>query len=134
MKTLSLEMSKRLEKYLIWIETEYIYYKLFEEEKISICTSKLYNKENCVAYYKTLTLEESIEFLPKNIEWCNPIIRIEKEKENVDISYWNEDWETFYAWDTFSSTSYKRWESLLQAIEEMLNYLLTNNLLEKWKH
>ena len=120
MKTINLELSKRLASYLEDMETEY--YLEY--------TQWAYLPQNDATFeewtdIKTLTLEEIIAFLQNNMirydidvrytPRINKIIYKEENKENLTTIETNIMWET-----------------LLEAIEKMLEYLLDNNLL-KWQ-
>lgn len=130
-KTLSLETSKLLqEKWLLdEIETEYVW--VINWDIITTSTSKtikelyahpLVEIPEWFTTYKTLTLEEAIEFLPRiiNDKWiyitkwimekyC--MAYVDNDMEQDDIDNWTD------------------WKTLLEATEKMINYLLTNNLL-----
>jgi len=116
MKTISLELSKKLAPYLEWVETEYIWVH------IQWCDS-IIKSDNWLDEYKyickTLTLEEAIEFLWNiNIRWEQLWI-YKKSNWNWIIYYW------------FGNVY--EWETLLEAVEKMLEYLLTENLLWEQK-
>lgn len=119
--TISLQTSKRLTPYLEEVDTEF-----------HICWNEEYwpYTENDMEYltrnnapvlefwiFKTLTLEEAIEFLPE--------FQIEKyvyEDENWKIklnAYQTSCW--MYTWN--------KSKTLLEAVENMLIYLLDNDLL-----
>jgi len=127
MKTLSLELSKRLNEwwYLDNIETEYFYWERVNcicywcEDGESVIS--LHKTENIVMNnldIKTLTLEEVIEFLPKEIvlkwEWY--------------LCMWK-NWVEYCTFEPSEFINREEWETLLIAIEKMLTYLLDNNLL-----
>lgn len=121
MKTINLELSKKLQEHLKDIETEYYYEawlrgKYFLEEWISS-----FDKDNWDI--KTLTLEEAIEFLPETI--------ILNDHEEVELSLYKR-WVSYdYFWfEEYGSLKFFEDEaSLLQAIEKMLEWLLNNNYL-----
>lgn len=114
MKTINFELSKRLND--LWlldnIETEW---------KIQLLPTKIWNKWNKWRLvknwnwkwkiYKTLTLEEAIEFLPN---W------ISMQKDWGEYIYYYFD----YIWN-FSSKNH------IEVIEKLLEYLLDNDLLTK---
>lgn len=105
MKTINFELSKRLNE--LWllnnIETEY---KLWEYWVFVITW---FEPIVWPKLYKTLTLEEAIEFLPN---W------ISMQKDWWDYIYYYVD----YIWNFVSSNH-------IEAIEKMIEYLLDNKLL-----
>jgi len=104
MKTINLELSKRLAPYLENTDTENWYYKWVFNWGFPY-RWQFIQKE----YVKTLTLEESIEFLQKHYwDWI------------IDLS--------IYPNKILIEWTYK-WKTLLIAIEKMLEYLLDNDLL-----
>jgi hypothetical protein len=126
MKTLSPKLSKRLND--LWllddIETEY---RITETGIIeNNYTWIMKNFEN----YKTLTLEEAIEFLYNNKIQFNYILCWVNYKHNITEVLFNkkmieiEDDE----WWIFVTSFYSN-ISLLEVIEQMIEYLLDNNLL-----
>ena len=157
MKTINLELSKRLAPCLENVETEFWYcdtrkswkeyncyrsnqyaemefipFRDLDEEDIECeridfdsngpYPNEWYNKSDPI---KTLTLEEAIEFLPKEIKNGDYWLRIEP-------SYNCKMWEVSYSqcepcgyYDIFED------KDLLICIEKMLEYLLDNDLL--WK-
>jgi len=122
MKTINLELSKRLAPYLENIETQkytdwnFTFYWRTLEHQFKLWTE---NKNN---YYKTLTLEEAIEFLPERISGWDLELAMNKTR----VAY-------VMLWDCSPNemVNYYSWKTLLQAIEKMLEYLLNNDLL--WK-
>jgi len=141
MKTINLELSKRLAPYLEGVETEYFYqeYKryVWDGEVKNWNDWILCNRENATFYehqdIKTLTLEWAILLLPATLsEWSNhyemTIKRGTAWINNYIVSY-------VYVFDKHKKNlcnKYCEWnESLLVAIEKMLTYLLENNLLTK---
>jgi len=131
-KTLSFELSKRLND--LWllddIETEYIFqewviktlwkwWALTKEWDWIIIIKKYLEKYEWLIFYKTLTLEEAIEFLPSfNLEKIN----FKDEEWNVVLRSYN-----IILWD-FETWKMKK---LIFAIEKYFEYLLDNNLLTK---
>jgi len=138
MKTINLELSKRLTEggYLEWVETEICYI----DEKDSVWDIYIKWRWIMVAPFKdrlilknikwepidnikeqlvckTLTLKEAIEFLPS---WTRIITSI--------LSNWNKQ----YSWDNtewrFENLHFQ-YNTLIELIEKMLEYLLINNLL-----
>lgn len=121
MKTISLETSKRLD--LKDIETEYAYFEtwnLFNVEEIFWSKSWI---EEWDGFIKTLTLEEAIEFLPEIIKFNWDKCRFTIIK--LDLWYMIQIRPEMWAWNWASET----WKTLLEAVENMLIYLLDNNLL-----
>jgi len=129
MKTINFELSKRLTEwlYLDNIETEFKYYKMWDEY-ILLHKTEFYKSD--WDNIKTLTLEEAIEFLPIyikrkykfNCEKFNNIIPFSNMKK------WDKYWVSYiYNWEWYIQYS----KTLLGAIEKMLEYLLDNNLI--WK-
>lgn len=120
MKTISLEISKRLAPYLKNINTNK-YYALLKWKKRSYYISSLwiFNKE--IWDIKTLTLEEAIDFI-KNF--------------STQITFWFNDKFTNWLFNyiflklnnwTNVRINYK-WNIIIW-IEKMLEYLLDNNLI-----
>lgn len=143
MKTINFKLSKRLNDLglLDEVETEYCFFsevwkydsfQIWESNKIT--EGEFYDIwESLVSYckvaekYKTLTLSEAIEFLP-NIE--NYYLEIKKIGNIYWIKY--EDKTIINLVHSFISlSSIRSGETLLLAIEKMLEYLLDNNLLFK---
>lgn len=131
MKTINFELSKRLND--LWllddIETEYFYYKPYKDK------DKWHIWPNSIVYWidrwdiKTLTLEEAIEFLPKKLE-----VETISFQEMILFMNKNEIW--YYCRDLQDTIINYIWKTLLEAIENMITYLLDNNLLTKdniWK-
>jgi len=117
--TISLELSKKLAPYLEWVETELYWdsHSLIKNEQWFWLTSDW--------EYKALNLEEAIDFLPieflyKDTKYfCLNIFR--GLNKYFVISY-------EYTWVIKCEVE---WKTFLEAIEKMLEYLLTKNLL--WK-
>lgn len=118
MKTISFELSKRLndEWLLDNIGTMYSYNKSWW------LWDSFYRRRYI---YKTLTLEEAIETL---FAWTSIYFR-----------WWRWNW-TRWSIDIYSDSIISHlledepefeWETLLEAVEKMLEYLLNNNLLTK---
>jgi len=135
MKTITLELSKRLAPYLEDVDTEYwleIYTSDWED--INEAPEDFWNlypiwntrADTSVSYkqIKTLTLEEAIEFLPKkHPKYKEYYLRMMLYDKTWDVEYWMcEPCETMWG---------ACWKTLLEAIEKMLEYLLDNDLL--WK-
>jgi len=107
MKTISLELSKRLAPHLGNIKTEYWYAKSWGVH--------IY-KEDRQDLIKTLTFEESINFILSNLS-----------VEDV-LELWNNYCCFFLKWELILELSNF---SLLKSMERIINYLLDNNLLGK---
>jgi len=94
---------------------------------LELSISWLYSKENLLDKIKTLTAEEAINFIAKQTNW----FILHYKKSNIIKNSYNymfkeilKDW----SWGMCLVS----WNTLLQSIEEMLEYLLDNNML--WKH
>ena len=124
MKTINFELSKRLND--LWlldnVETEY-WIEYDNEYHNHYITYYLPFNKNIIC--KTLTLEEAIETL---FAWTSIYFR-----------WWRWNW-TRWSIDIYSDSIISHlledepefeWETLLGAIEKMLEYLLDNNLLTK---
>lgn len=124
MKTLTLETSKRLQEAWIFkeIKTEYIYNEWGAIEE------NIWNDIEILEYrcIKTLTLEEAIELLPSYLDdryyWLL-IRKTNTKREKYVVQYVNQ-------FTNDSLVSEVSSETLLQSVENMINYLLDNNLLE----
>jgi len=145
-KCINLELSKKLAPYLKDVDTEYILQQLPNHNKNWWLKERVVKNWNWVwRMYKTLTLEEAIEFMPYIIDlwehsyWLE-ISKIQKwyhinySADISEIENWEDEfWNTFET--IFNSVPYKNlhlfWGTLLEAIEKMLEYLLDKNLL--WK-
>ena len=116
MKTINFELSKRLND--LWLldnmETEYWYEYDNETKNCDINYFLPFNK-NIIC--KTLTLDESIEFI-KN--YNNTLIDF-----RLCINYWE------YYIISNCKHYYFRWKTFIEAIEKMIEFLLDNNLLTK---
>lgn len=151
-KCINFELSKKLNDLglLDDIETEYCYYSTFDnKEYYQIWQNKyieeyeyfyvdIYNVSEYKVYkkYKTLTLDEAIEFLPMRFknDWFNISFALHKNGEewiySIVYSYNNKDGDEMglYWWNA---------NTPLGTIEKMLECLIDNNLLTKdniWKH
>lgn len=117
-KTISFELSKRLNE--LWllddIETEYIYwYNLYWEWDVyELVLSKEYPFTK--VDYKTLTLEEAIEFLPFI------------EKSALEIKKHQKYYSIWYPLIS-KKINFIHWNTLIVTIERLIEYLLDNNLL-----
>lgn len=121
MNTINFELSKRLNEwwYLDNIETKYWYRDNWI--LLEYWIYRILNDWEWV-YYKTLTLEEVLEFLPKEFK---------NDKLTFFLNFWpmNNIWycqyEDWFLWKLYWET----WQTFLEAIEKMLEFLLDNNLL-----
>lgn len=128
--TINFELSKRLNelKFLDNIETENIYnqYKSHDGTIYTYLNEPKDMYEWCEPDYtsKTLTLEEAIEFLKKYI-WPKITITFDR------TSYYRIEYlQPFLKKTLYHYKSYDfYWDTLLEAIEKMIEYLLNNNLL-----
>lgn len=143
MKTIDFELSKKLND--LWlldnIDTEYVYHKIIkwidEWKYVIIINHELEWKTK--TDIKTLTIEEAIEFLPRTISvdkdyfWKAPIGRIHIlwHKDTKEWSVWYTIIESqllvLENWDVVDI----EWQTLLEAIENLLYFLLENWLLNK---
>lgn len=151
MEHIKFELAKKLNE--LWlldnIDTEFVYNDYwtiyFADDIKFVDTRKECNKiHNCEPYYifhnansyaiqnqknewfiyKTLTTEEVVEFLPKTYidkDWLIYRLTIIRDSKWL-IMYWDEQDNT-----KVNST----WETFLEAIEQMIEILINNNLL--WK-
>jgi len=169
-KTINLELSKRLQEYLEGVETEYVitdYWKIYYSNEIRIINTedknsamywewkpywKFSDKVHPVCLsstkhydwiFKTLTLEEAIEFLPWSIIkdnkvynlsfWKNIVFYLWKESKDHIDNDWIKCYLSYWSYLTFKDTeNIIQWKPLLEAIESMITHLLDNNLLKQW--
>lgn len=149
MEHIKFELAKKLNE--LWlldnIDTEFVYNDYwtiyFADDIKFVDTRKECNKiHNCEPYYifhnansyaiqnqknewfiyKTLTTEEVVEFLPKTYidkDWLIYRLTIIRDSKWL-IMYWDEQDNT-----KVNST----WETFLEAIEQMIEFLIDNNLL-----
>ena len=132
----NIELLKKLQPYLENMIPEHSYYKW----DLNRLVTKEFEPDK---YIKTLTLEEAIEFLPNRIDWENHAFYLEITKAETEyhIAYcadmkdyiWEDCvWDEFKMFEcTYMNDKHLFWETLLEAIEKMLEYLLDNELL--WK-
>jgi len=122
MRTINLELSKKLAPYLKEVDTEYIWVDIQWCIDI-IKTNNWLDEFDYIC--KTFTLEEAIEFLPKTVkDWYIYWLQIN----------WKSNLEYWIRYNNYAIRKFiysQRWKTLLEAIEKMLEYLLDNNLL--WK-
>ena len=144
MKTINLELSKRLANYLDSVKTEYswieksepikwnIYWTEFKHTWKFFVWKKFMDRAdtNFWKEYKTLTLEEAIEFCPKRYKQQYSELTWTKNDYRL-IMVKLDKWYCFKISDEFQWGTDKSccWKTILQAIEKMLEYLLDNNLL-----
>jgi len=126
MKTINLELSKRLAPYLKGVETEYIYFewkykawdnKWYIADELQLIKSKWNKKaikeqylekydDSKIIYTSTFTLEEAIEFLPVYID-------------DVNWGWLDEDWEQ---WSRYSDRIYFSFCKEIRNPEEWIIY------------
>ncbi len=115
-KTINIELSKKLEPYLENIETEYRYriYKYNKTRKtIRLVKNKL--PWDIIPWdIKTLKIEEAIEFILSSLT------------DEDSLQLWNNYICVFIKWELVLNLSNL---SLLQAMEKILEYLFDNDLL-----
>ncbi len=144
MKTINQKLSEKLDPYLTDVDTEYIitdYWTIYASYEVSIVNTE---DKNCAMYwkgkpywrftedvhpicvsankhyeeiFKTLTLEEAIEFVPYQLQYNQDTWTFTLEKRNWRYEAWYSE--------------LLDWKTPLEAIEKMLTYLLDNNLLPK---
>ena len=127
-----LELLRKLEPYIKG-ETEYIMFyshNHFRKPILPWCAHKtgstLFETWYWSTTLKTLNTEEAFELLPhviysKDIGYS---LRLDKRREFTYIHYYNWVLKKSYNQDVL------KWDTLLQALEKMLNYLINNNLME----
>lgn len=119
----NIELLKKLQPYLEYVETEYWFVLVNKEvDNYKLERTDRYVFPNKNIDLKTLTLEEAIELLPEElyIKWIQHIFTVTK----WDWFYWvNYDEDGFWAFETIQE------KTLLEAIEKMLEYLIDNDLL-----
>lgn len=127
-----IELLKRLQPLLEEVKTEYVYLyypsEKWSKKRIYNYACKMLIKHHwCYIDYKTLTLEEAIEFLPICIN-NNYFTSWRTEKWHW-CSYLEKDDDELYILDRGLNTNIYHKETLLQAIEKMLTYLIDNKLI-----
>lgn len=136
MKTINLELSKRLHEWgwLDGIETEHCWSIDNKQTWYQKYSDALHGQENWICNYdfifKALTLEEAIGLLPTEVWYLQYKLYITKHKELNRFITWEYQIYYFY-WIDSETLKSVFWETLLEAIEKMLTYLLDNDLL--WK-
>lgn len=125
-ETINFKLAKRLndEGLLEGVETKYYYDDKFLIKK-EMVDLKNYKQ---LWLIKTLTLSEAIEFLPAHIKQY----KLRWTKWDEANPYWPRIWYSVYYvceynWKILDS--YFTWKTLLEAISNMIEYLLNNNLL-----
>ena len=119
-KTISFNLSKKLNEsgVLDGIETEYNYRVYIDIDEVDTVRNDIKSVPWKYPEYKTLTLEEAIELI-----W--------KQMCQMKLLYPN-------AWKWLLQTMYEdefRWDTLIEVFEQFLEYLLDNNLLNKpWRN
>lgn len=125
MKKINFNLAKRLNELglLDNINTEYAYNKSWW------LWDPFYKKRYI---YKTLTTEEALEFLPDNIVWIYWALFnlvIDKNKDWYLIDYKNnKHWYWYIKWWKYFENNNTRL-TLIEAIEQMIEFLIDNNLL-----
>ena len=116
----NIELLKRLQSYLWETEKYYNWRFTFHWATLRHCFKLWTEREE--NYYKAPTLEEALELLPSEINiWGRyACLKIQKSKWFYKILY-----------TPILKTRNEFYDSLLEAVEKMLEYLLDNNLL--WK-
>lgn len=115
-KVISLELAKRLAPYLENIETEIYWVTSISNPKWSTITTMPEEKVTDVIFYKTLSFSKSIEFI---------------------CTHWSRLWIIMYEYpkqkwvwkNIINPYDVIKFFSEMKNIEEMLTYLLDNNLL-----
>lgn len=136
MKTINFELSKKLND--LWlldnIETKYFYNAFYIWD--DTFEDKDYKWEKWINKYnkykdsiKTLTLEETIEFLPIQID--NYYFVLWKNDGWYWCNYLEKDEDELYILNKALFINNCNKTTLLEAIEKMLEYLLDDNLLIK---
>ena len=142
MKTINFELSKRLTEwgYLDNIETEYyinynnsIFTKEYINEnlmcrRIEILSSIKWSYIN-EDVFKTLTLEEALDFLPNIKDYDLELRKREVAYRALDKEIIINEWWRNIQYYNLKTLKYCNWKTLLEAIEKMIEYLLNNNLL-----
>ena len=133
MKTLKLSTAKRLQEHLKDVEVEYYYATAVWKSAILVQSTthrRMVNRKLVkTCFYKTLTLEEAIDFLPRFVNWWYLTLTcIWKSKKK-----W---WVIFYKDYRTNLLTVKDifWETPLIAIEKAINGLLDNNLIYYERH
>jgi len=121
-KTLSLEVSKRLRVHLESVECEYVWCYIVDEWQYVIVTDFILNELDI----KTLNLEEAIKFLPYIHKGYNDTFFLRIERSYIDSKKWMVSYSSCEPCDDIKSVE---WNTLLEAVEAMIVYLLDNDLL-----
>lgn len=128
MNTINLELSKKLSPYIKDIITENIYNEDWICEK-NLWTKLELKKFKCIP---TLTLEEAIEFLPTSFKYNSDTSYLIMWRINTwyYINYEYDGWDDANDSNLLVKKPIYWYKTLLEAIEQMLEYLLINNLLK----
>lgn len=115
MRTISFETSKRIAPYL---DKERIYESYWDSGARQDLKNEFWFWLTEDWQYPALNLEEALEFLPKEI-WFG----------YLEIYYLYDEYNVWYeeTWD--DDIKNMTWETLLEAIDKMINHLLDNNLI-----
>lgn len=128
MNTINFKLSKKLKEQSILFDVDTIYY--FYKWKLEYSNNhKNYTFEERENLYKTLTLEEAIEFLPIKID--NYYLVLWKNDNWYWGNYLLKDEDNLYILDKSLLINICNKATLLEVIEQLLEYLLDNNLLPK---
>ena len=127
MNTINFEISKKLyEKWFLeFKQYEYSWFFRVDDEWNSLAICKHNNDYNeyleTYTEYPTLTLEDAIDFIQNK--------KYNSHKFNIDIL--QEYYSITIEFKIADSTTFKE-KTLLVAMEQMIEYLIDNNLLKKW--
>jgi len=130
----NIELLKKLAPVLEDIETEYSLSINKDWSKIiSVIDYYQWDYNKLLHPYKTLTLEEAIEFLPEEVKLKN-----QSPLELTIKKYWKDRWKIYYFQNKFKYTysdkdyctieSFDNWQPLLPAIEQTIKHLIDNKL------
>lgn len=126
MKTIkNIELLKKLQPYIKG-DTEFVDWDTYPNEKI-LWKEKTYEQSDQLPL-KTLTTDEAIEIIAKQTEW---FILTYKKSRIIKFSFTYTFMEKLKDWSIWRCLA--SWDTLLDAVIEMLEYLLDNNLLWQTK-
>lgn len=133
---ISFELAKKIQLYLSNFETEYKVsddWIIYSEEEIEEWLTQ--GIDYLFWAIKTLTFEEALNFLPRTNIWITRLdlivdteifrltmYTIDIANEKWAIDYISSVWTRLWIWQ-------KTWRTQIEAVENMINYLLDNNLL-----
>ena len=141
MKTLKLSTAKRLQEHLKDVEVEYYYATAVWKSAVLTESPPTWRRmvnrklvKTC--FYKTLTLEEALDFLPDNIKISSEIYTLRLEKKGIyylcqkNKEYMDNNWvKCTVGYFKHLTKELMQWKTLLIAIDRMINHLLDNNLI-----